>query len=300
VTNADRSARPILLVGAGGQLGSALATRLGRLGPLVCSTRADVDLERPDDIRSLVRRVAPSIVVNAAAYTAVDDAERDQVRCAQLNAIAPTVLAEEAARLDAPLVHFSTNYVFDGAQRAPYDETAPTSPLSVYGATKAEGDRGVAGASRRHVIVRTAAVYGGAGRNFMRRMLALARERDELRVVDDQLVSPTPVWMLADATLTVVDRLRTRDHGVAGIYHVTTVGAASWYEFTRRILALDPDRATQRVRAVVAVASADYPTPARRPPNGVLDVARFERDLGVQLPRWDDALGRTLGRDACR
>lgn len=300
MTGGARQAGPILLLGAAGQLGSALAPRLARLGRVVRATRADADLERPDDIRALVRRVDPRLVVNAAAYTAVDDAERDEARCTRLNAVAPTVLAEETARLGAPLVHFSTNYVFDGSQVAPYTEGVSTSPLSVYGATKADGERGVAGANPRHLVIRTAAVYGRAGRNFMRRMLDLAREREELRVVDDQFVSPTPAWVLADATLAAVTGLCEGREGARGTFHVTTSGSASWYEFTQRILALDPDQAAQRVRRLVPVGTAEYPTPARRPPNGVLAVERFEREFGHRLPSWEEALQRTLdGEGAC-
>ncbi len=294
MTSGGRSTGPILLVGAAGQLGTALAPRLARLGALVRATRADADLERPDDIRDLVRRVRPRIVVNAAAYTAVDDAERDEARCARLNTVAPTVLAEESATLGVPFIHYSTNYVFDGGQPAPYAETAETSPLGVYGATKAHGERGVVGANPRHVILRTAALYGHTGRNFMRRVLELARERDELRMVNDQFISPTPAWLVADATVTVISQLFTERADTYGVFHLTTTGAASWHEFARRILALDPHSASQRAKSVVAIDTKDYPTPARRPPNGVLSVDRFERTFGHRLPPWDDALRRTL------
>ena len=288
---------PILLVGAAGQLGTALEPRLARLGQVVRATRAEVDLEQVDQIRALVRRMQPSVVVNAAAYTAVDDAERDEARCARLNAIAPTVLAEETARLAVPLVHFSTNYVFDGTQSAAYTETVPTSPLSVYGATKAEGERGVAGANPRHLIIRTAAVYGGEARNFLRRILELARERDELRIVADQFVSPTPAWALADAAVAAAAVMMHRDavrYGVAGLYHVTTTGSSSWYQFARRIVELDPNRSAHLVRSVVAISTSDFPTPARRPANGTLDVGLFERTFSYTLPGWEEALRRTF------
>ena len=294
MTSDGRSTGPILLVGADGQLGTALAPRLARLGALVRATRADADLERPDDIRNLVRRVRPRLVVNAAGYTAVDDAEGDEARCARLNTIAPTVLAEESARMGVPFIHYSTNYVFDGDQGAPYSETETMSPLGVYGATKAEGERGVIGANPRHVILRTAALYGHAGRNFMLRVLELAREREELRVVDDQFISPTPAWLVADATVTVISQLFTERADTCGVFHLTTTGAVSWHEFARRILALDPQAGSQRAKTVVAIGTNEYPTPARRPPNGVLSVERFERTFGHRLPPWDDALRRTL------
>ena len=275
-------------------MGSALVPRLASLGVVIPATRADVDLERVEDIRALVRRLHPRLVVNAAAYTAVDDAERDTERCARLNTLAPTVLAEETARLGVPLIHYSTNYVFDGSASGRYAESAPTSPLSVYGATKAEGELGVAGANPMHVILRTAAVYGRTGRNFMRRMLQLAREREELRVVDDQRISPTPAWVVADATQSVVSHLCEGRAEARGIFHVTTTGAASWHEFATQILALDPDRGSQRARTVVGIRTADYPTPARRPLNGVLAVDRFQSTFGVHLPPWEHALRRTL------
>ena len=292
---------PVLLLGAAGQLGQALAPRLARLGAVVPLTRADVDLERLDDVRALVRRVRPGLVVNAAAYTGVDDAEGHEARCRLVNEMVPAVLAEETARLRVPLVHFSTNYVFDGLQPMPYTEDVPPSPLSVYGATKADGERAVAAANPRHLIVRAAAVYGGSGRTFMRRILELAREREELRVVDDQYVSPTPAWVLAHATVAAIDHLLAEHPAAQGLLHLTTTGAASWHAFALRILELDPDRAAHRVRSVVAVDTAGYPTPARRPANGVLDTGKAERELGIRLPGWEEALRRTwAGEGACR
>lgn len=289
--------RPILLLGAGGQVGRALAPRLARLARVVGALRADADFERPDELRALVRRVQPRVLVNAAAYTGVDDAERDAARCSRINAVAPAVLAEEASRLGVPIVHYSTNYVFDGAQQEPYREDAKPSPLSVYGATKLAGELAVADANPQHLILRTAGVYARTGRNFVRRMLELAHTRAEIRVVDDQLVSPTPAWLVADAT---VDALRRLDEGGGrawGTYHLTTAGSASWFAFARRILVLDRAAATQRVTSLVATSSADYRTPARRPPNGVLAIDRFEDEFGRRLPRWDDALLRTMDED---
>lgn len=283
--------RPILLVGAAGQLGRELAPRLARIGRVVAATRSDVDLERPADIRAYVAQVRPAIVVNAAAFTAVDDAERDAARCARLNADAPAVLAEASKRLDALLVHFSTNYVFDGTKERPYTEEDPPAPSSVYGETKLAGERGVAAGNPRHLILRTAAVYGRHGRNFMNRILELAHEREELRVVDDQYVAPTPAWLLADATALAISRLDTA--APTGIFHLTTRGATSWHAFAERILAADPERATQRVRSVVPVPTSEFPTPARRPANGVLDVTKFERSFHLSLPPWEEAFART-------
>lgn len=290
--NADET-RPILLVGAGGQLGRELATRLARIGRTVTATRSDVDLERPADIRAFVGHVRPALVVNAAAYTAVDDAERDAARCTRLNADAPAVLAEASMRLGAPLVHFSTNYVFDGTKDGAYTEDDAPSPSSVYGATKLAGEQHVAAANPRHLILRTAAVYGRHGRNFMNRILELAREREELRVVDDQYIAPTPAWLLADAAVKVIARLS--DAAVpSGVFHVTTRGATSWYAFAERILAADLDRGAQRVRSLVPVPTTEFPTPARRPANGVLDVTKFERSFHLSLLEWKVALTQTV------
>jgi dTDP-4-dehydrorhamnose reductase len=284
---------PILLVGAAGQLGVALAEPLAERGTVVRITRRELDLERPDDIRTLVRAIRPSLIVNAAAYTAVDAAESDRERCARINAGAPGVLAQEASRIDAVLIHYSTNYVFDGRQAEPYTEEAPTAPLSVYGATKAEGEAAIAAASGRHLILRTAALYAAGTRNFMTRMLELANERDELRVVDDQFVSPTPAWLLAEATCSAIARVQ-EGRELLGIHHVTTRGRASWYSFAVRVLALDPARSAHRVRSITPVASTDYDARAQRPVNGVLDVTRFEQFVGARLCAWDVALERTL------
>jgi dTDP-4-dehydrorhamnose reductase len=286
---------PVLLLGAAGQLGAALVPRLARLGRLAACTRADVDLERPAAIRTLVREVKPRLVVNAAAYTAVDAAEEDVARCTRLNADAPTILAEESARRGVPILDFSTNYVFDGLSDVPYDESAATAPLSVYGRTKESGERGIVAANSRHLILRTAALYSvGGSKNFVRRILELAREREELRVVADQFVSPTPVSVLADATIVAITKLLEGDGAVYGTFHLTTTSSASWHEFAQHIVQHDADHRTLRVRSIVPITTNEYPVPARRPANGVLNTTRFERTFGVSLPRWDDALRHAL------
>ena len=284
---------PILLVGAAGQLGRALMSRLGARQAVVPVTRRELDLERAQDIRTLVRATAPSLIVNAAAYTAVDAAEIDAERCTRINAIAPGVLAEEADRLGVPIVHYSTNYVFDGRHAEPYSEDDPISPLGVYGATKAAGESAVATAARRHLILRTAAVYAAGTRNFMTRMLELAREMEDLRVVDDQFISPTPTWLLADATCSAIAPMRDAGE-LTGTFHVTTRGQTSWFGFAVRIFQLSEVWATGRVPAVTPVRSSAYVTAARRPQNGVLAVGRFEAATGCELPSWDVALEQTL------
>ena len=287
--------RPILLIGAAGQVGSALAPRLARLGTVLSATRLDADLERPDELRALVRRVSPSLIVNAAAYTAVDDAEHDEARCRRINADAPGMLAEEGARLDAPIVHYSTNYVFDGMGSAPYREDDPIGPLGVYGSTKAEGERAVAASNPAHLILRTSGVYGWTGRNFMLRILALASEREELHVVDDQLVAPTPASAVADATVKALDRaLNSGDEWASGTFHLTAAGSTSWHGFAERVLALDMTQATQRPTRLCAVSTEEYPTAARRPRNGVLNNDRFTRRFGFAIPDWEAELRQTF------
>jgi dTDP-4-dehydrorhamnose reductase len=300
MTDGNEADLPILLLGGAGQVGKALAPRLAALGRVVCTTRAEADLERLDELQALVARVRPRLIVNAAAYTAVDDAERDQERCRRINADAPAALAEAAARMDVPFVHYSTNYVFDGEASAPYREDDPVSPLGVYGATKAMGEAAVAAVSGRYLIFRTSGVYGWTGRNFMRRILALAREREELQVVDDQLVAPTPASVVADATVSAVRQVFSTRDGWSGTYHLTSLGETSWFGFAQRILALDPAISEQRTRHLRAVSSAEFPTAARRPRNGLLDNEKFMRQFGVALPSWDVALGRTLAEDSNR
>jgi dTDP-4-dehydrorhamnose reductase len=282
-----------LLLGAGGQLGLELHRRLAALGPVVAATRSDVDLERVESIGRAVERARPTVIVNAAAYTGVDAAETDRERCMRVNAEAPGVLARAASRVGALMIHYSTNYVFDGTAPEPYREQDPTSPLGVYGTSKLHGEHAVAAEQRRHLILRTSAVYGWTGTNFMRRMLALAHEREELRVVDDQFVSPTPASAIAAATVEVLRQRGPEPEASAyGTYHLTSAGAASWFDFARAILARDPRRADQRCRLVTPISSAEFVTPARRPSNGLLDNARFVSRFGFGLADWEIELDR--------
>jgi len=293
--------RPILLVGAAGQVGSALALRLKPLGPVVSATRADADLERPEELRALVRRVVPALIVNAAAYTAVDEAEHDEARCRRINVDAPAVLAEEGARLKAPIVHYSTNYVFDGSAPAPYKEDDLVAPLGVYGLSKYDGERAVAAANPAHLILRTSGVYGWSGRNFMLRILALAHEREELQVVDDQLVAPTSASAVADSTVKALDRVLGPDGDQHyGTYHLTAAGTTTWHGFAERVLSLDPARARQRATRIVGVRTEAYPTAARRPRNGVLNIDRFTQRFGFAISAWDDELRRTFAEQSNR
>jgi dTDP-4-dehydrorhamnose reductase len=293
-------AGPILLFGAAGQLGRALEPRLRNFGPVLALTRAEADLDRPESLRAVVRSASPRLVINAAAYTAVDDAEHDEVRALRVNAESPRVLGEETARLGVPIVHYSTNYVFDGTSTRPYREDDAAAPLGVYGRSKLLGERAIE-ANPQHLTLRLAGVYAQTGRNFMLRMLDLAREREELRVVDDQLVAPTPASAVAGATVEVLMAgMRGSATMPTGIYHLSCAGSTSWYGFAERILALDPCREQQCVKRLTPVRSSEFPTVAQRPLNGLLDNGKCARELGISLPDWEPALRRTLTEYAQR
>jgi dTDP-4-dehydrorhamnose reductase len=290
----SRQSAPVLLLGAGGQVGKALAERLIPFGPLAPLDRSGADLERPETIRTLLREVQPRLVINAAAYTAVDAAESDQETCMRVNAEAPAVLAEESARLGAPIIHYSTNYVFDGRLDRPYRESDPANPLGVYAASKLLGELAVA-ANPRHLILRLAGIYASDGRNFVRRILDLSREREELRVVEDQLVAPTPASAVAAATAGILEQWAEGTHEVpSGVYHLTCAGSTSWYGFAGRILALDPRREEQAVQRLVPVSSTEFAAQAPRPLNGLLDCGRCAREFGVTLPSWETELERAM------
>lgn len=289
----------ILVTGVSGQVGHDLMRTLAPLGEVVGVDRATMDLESPASIAGVVRRVRPDVVFNPAAYTAVDQAESDVERAARVNAQAPGVLAEEAARLGAWLIHYSTDYVFDGRAQAPYREDDPTGPASVYGRTKLEGERAVSASGCAHVILRTSWVYSLRGRNFLTTMHRLAGERDELRVVDDQVGAPTTSDALAAAGAALVPLLARRPP--SGVYHMTCAGAVSWCGFARAIMDRLPDvaralgaPAPQRRPRVTPIRTEEYPTPAVRPRNSLLDNGKLARELGLRLPDWEAALDALL------
>lgn len=281
----------ILLVGKGGQVGRELEPRLADVGDLVALDRAAADLERPAELAAAVRRERPDVIVNAAAYTAVDRAEGEPERARLVNAIAVGELAAVAAGLDATLVHFSTDYVFDGTKAGPYVETDEPHPLSVYGRTKLEGEAAVAASGCRHWILRTTWVYASHGHNFVRTMLRLAGERDELRVVDDQFGAPTSARLIAAVTADAVGRLADGPALASGLYHLTPHGETTWCRFARAILGA-ARRGGAPLRCppenVVAITTAEYPLPARRPANSRLDTTKLETALNIRLPEWQD------------
>ena len=289
----------ILLTGKNGQLGFELQRALAPLGTIHAVDAQDCDLADADAVRALVRRVAPDVIVNPAAYTAVDRAESDEATARAVNAVAPAILAEEGAKLGALVLHYSTDYVFDGTKQGAYTEDDVPAPQSVYGRTKYEGEQGVAAANPRHLILRTSWVVGAHGGNFAKTMLRLAAERDRLTVVADQFGAPTSAALLADLSAHLV-REHARAQGASfpyGTYHVTASGETSWHGYAQFVIgtalaAGRPLKAT--VDAVAPLTTDQYPTPARRPLNSRLDTTRFRTTFGFFLPSWQEGVGHVL------
>ncbi|WP_223621243.1 dTDP-4-dehydrorhamnose reductase [Lysobacter sp. ESA13C] len=292
----------VLLLGGDGQVGHELRRSLAALGEVVVTTRSGrlavdgsvcetLDLAQADAIEPLLRRVRPDHVVNATAYTAVDRAESERELAFAVNAQAPARLAELCSADGIGLVHYSTDYVFDGNGTRPYLESDPTGPLSVYGESKLAGEEAIRASGASHLILRTAWVYATHGHNFLRTMLRLGAERDELRVVADQHGSPTPAWLLADAAATVLGQ------GIveSGVRHIVAGGQTSWHGFAEAIFAEAQARGLiERRPQVLPITTADYPTPARRPNYSVLDTSRLQAEYGLSIPQWRDALKTTL------
>jgi dTDP-4-dehydrorhamnose reductase len=278
----------ILLIGGEGQIGWELKRTLAPLGAVHAPLRSDLDLESADSIIRVVRGTHAQLIVNAAAYTAVDRAETDVDTATKVNGDAVGILAEEAKRAGAVLIHYSTDYVFGGNKGGPYTETDEPDPINVYGHTKLLGEKRIREVNPQHLIFRTSWVYGAHGRNFLLTIRKLASARPVLKVVNDQTGCPTWCRLIAEATAQVVAKSATaqgpdpawfQEHG--GLYHLASQGSTTWYEFARAIVGGDEGQA--RVKAIT---SAEYPTPARRPRNSALDSSRAERELGIALPDW--------------
>lgn len=275
----------ILIFGGGGQLGQELRRTATSKGiPHTALSHADVDISDSASVARALKAARPSVVVNAAAYTKVDLAEKEPEAARLGNEIGPGVIAAACAAAQTPLIHISTDYVFDGSKTGAYIETDPIAPLGVYGATKAAGEEAVRKGSPHHVILRTSWVYGEFGNNFLKTMLRLASERDELRVVGDQRGCPTSTRDIAGAILRIAPRLRPE---VYGLYHFAGAGAASWHDFANRIADAQA-RFTGRRPKVTSITTADYPTPARRPANSVFDCGKFERTFGFAARPWTE------------
>lgn len=285
----------ILVTGVNGQVGYELLRSLQGLGRVIGLDRAALDLSDPDQIRRVAREVRPSVIVNPAAYTAVDKAESDLDGAMRLNAHAPGILAEEAKRLGAPLIHYSTDYVFDGMKDAPYVETDATNPQNVYGRTKLEGEQAIAASGCDYLILRTSWVYGRRGKNFLLTMLRLGAERSELRVVADQTGAPTWSNTIAMATAHIMAQgltaQRLGDSGWwcerSGVYNLTSRDATSWHGFTEAIL--DMSMGDQAPK-VLPISASEYPVPAKRPANSRLAGDKLADTFGLRLPTWDEAL----------
>jgi dTDP-4-dehydrorhamnose reductase len=284
----------ILLTGINGQVGWELQRTLMSLGEVIPAGREIMDLASPDRIRQAIRKFEPHLIVNPAAYTAVDKAELEPELAQAINAVAPGIMAEEARRLGAAIVHFSTDYVFDGDRSTPYQETDATNPLGVYGKTKLEGEIAIQAVDVPHLILRTSWVYSRMGKNFLLTMLKLGRERQELRIVSDQIGAPTWNRAIAEVTAQILAQgignlsefLRDR----RGIYHLSAGGETNWHEFATAILASDPDRSAQVVTSILPITTADYPTPARRPQYSLLDNSKLHNTFGLSLPNWQQSL----------
>lgn len=288
----------LMLTGANGQLGWELARSLQPLGEVIALDRMQCDLERPDSFAALIETIRPDVIVNAAAYTAVDKAESEPQRARRVNAEAPGELARLARRHGALLLHYSTDYVFDGSKPEAYVETDTPAPLNQYGASKLEGEGAIAAAEGEHLILRTTWVYAARGANFLRTMLRLGAEREALRVVADQQGAPTWARNLADASaLIIAQAMRERRQGdfESGLFHLCAAGHTSWHGFAEAIFAAARARGLPlAVREVAAITTADYPTPASRPLNSRLDCSRLAQRFGVRLPDWSAALGLCL------
>jgi dTDP-4-dehydrorhamnose reductase len=289
----------ILLTGKNGQLGFELQRALAPLGEVIAVGTQDCNLADADALRELVRRVAPDVIVNPAAYTAVDKAESDEATARAVNAVAPAILGEEGAKLGALVLHYSTDYVFDGTKQGAYTESDTPAPQSVYGRTKLDGELGLVAANPRHLILRTSWVVGAHGGNFAKTMLRLAGERDKLTVVADQFGAPTPAALLADLSAHLV-REHARARGVGfpyGIYHVASGGETSWHGYAQFVIgeALAAGKALKAtVDAVAPLATEQYPTPARRPLNSRLDTTRFRTTFDLRLPPWQEGVRHVL------
>jgi dTDP-4-dehydrorhamnose reductase len=282
----------ILLLGANGQVGWELARTLAPLGEVVATTRAQLDLTSEPAIRDAVRAVQPTWVVNAAAYTAVDAAESDPSAARWLNTEVPRILAEESVRAGAWLVHYSTDYVFDGRGTRPYLENDPASPLGVYGATKHAGDEAVQASGVPHLLFRVGWVYGTRGRNFLRTIQKLSRERELLRVVADQIGVPTWCRQIAEATALVMAQRPSTEQ--SGSYHLAGEGSCSWHDFAEAIVRHDATPERRVTHTIEPVASSEYPTAAARPAYSVLNAERARQLFGVQLPPWEQQLAMCL------
>ena len=290
----------ILVTGRDGQVGRELTHSLAKLGEVTATGRDDLDLTSDYAIRDVVHEVRPQLIVNAAAYTAVDKAESEPDFAHRINAEAVATLAAEAKAVGAAMIHYSTDYVFDGSKETPYVESDRTHPLSVYGKSKLDGEKALAAAGIPYLVLRTSWVYGGEGKNFLLTILRLAAERSELRIVSDQFGAPTWSRDIAQATASIAERWR---HGKfsaekSGVYHMTAAGRTSWYGFAEeavRLRSMSAAAQGTKFARLAPIPSAEYPTPAERPKNSQLDCAKLARKFDCRLPDWKTSVAAVVG-----
>jgi len=287
----------ILLIGKNGQVGWELHRTLAPLAEVVAVDYPEINFTDTAALRRLVAETRPNVVVNAAAYTAVDKAETEQKLCRQINATAPGVLAEETKKISALLVHYSTDYIFDGTKQTPYFETDAPNPLGVYGESKLAGDQAVGASGVDYLIFRLCWVYGARGQNFLLTMQRLAREREKLRVVRDQVGCPTWARMIAEATAFAINQVAGSADRSAfnGAYHLAASGLTSWHGFASRIIELMPE-ADRKCREIEGVTTAEYPTPSKRPAYSVLNCDKLQATFGLRLPDWETSLRQVLDK----
>lgn len=285
----------ILVSGQQGQVAQALQRSLKDLGELIILGRDQLDLSQPASIRKVVRDVRPDLIVNAAAHTAVDQAESEPELAYAINAISPGVFAEEAAALGIPFIHYSTDYVFDGSKDGAWVESDTPSPLGVYGSSKLAGEQAIAAAGGQYLVLRTSWVYSLTGRNFLLTMQRLLQERDKLTIVADQIGAPTWAGTIAQSTCALIERWRDGKPGAWGVYHMTASGETSWFGFAQAI-GQELLNAGKPCATLEPISSSAYPTPATRPLNSRLDCSRLQREWGVTQPDWHDAMLECLAQ----
>lgn len=282
----------ILVTGRNGQVGHELRRTLSTLGEVIAMDRNELDLSKPEQIRRQIHSVKPNFIVNAAAYTAVDQAESDAETAMLINGLAPGIIAEEAKKIGAAMIHYSTDYVFDGGKTTPYVETDIPNPVSVYGKTKLAGEQAIQAVGLPHLILRTSWVYGKHGKNFYNTILRLAHEREELGIVDDQIGCPTWSRSIAEATAQLIAQQLDKNNGeyfsgCSGIYNLVSSGQTSWYGFAKRFLELDPHKDRQVLKSLKAIGTANYPTPAKRPAYSVMSTEKLARTFNLRMPNWE-------------
>ncbi len=283
----------ILLTGKTGQIGEELNNIVGDLGNLITVDKEQLDLSKPNSIEPVILDIEPDIIINPAAYTAVDKAEEEPDLAMTVNAIAPGLLAKAARKVGAGLIHYSTDYVFDGCSEIPYKEEDPPNPLNVYGKTKLAGEKALAEAGVPFLIIRTGWVYSLHGKSFLRTIKKLAEEKDIIQVVDDQIGAPTWARSVALKTHQILKQclnkkwLETKDPSLSGIFHLTCQGKTSWHGFARKVLNIS--NASQNIK-LIAIPTSDYPTPATRPSNSLLNNEKIQKVFGLDMPYWEDAL----------